>query len=67
MTHSNPQNILQQALQTKTGMDELTLLGGSLYICMDCKKVTDYWKPGMVCYACEAKGERQMEQDRDDS
>lgn len=34
------------------------------YVCMECGQVTSYWEPGQVCASCEAKGERQMEEDR---
>lgn len=36
------------------------------YVCMECKEVTDYWEPGMVCAGCEARGERQFEAQHDE-
>jgi rubrerythrin len=58
------ESILQDALEVKQAMDELILLGDSAYVCMDCGVVTNWWKPGQVCYNCESEGERQMEQER---
>lgn len=45
------------------GVEEVPMPEG-YYACMDCGKVTNYWKPGMVCGLCEMKGEQQMEDDR---
>jgi hypothetical protein len=32
------------------------------YVCMDCKEVTNYWKPGNVCENCERIAERQQDE-----
>ncbi len=32
------------------------------YVCLVCKNITDYWKPGGVCEGCETEAERQMDE-----
>lgn len=61
----NTEDILAQALDVKHNMDELTLLGDSLYVCMSCGQVSDYWKIGGVCQTCERLGEEQQEREHE--
>lgn len=48
------------------GVEEVKMPDG-FYVCMNCKKVTNYWKPGMVCEGCETEGERQQEEQHEQS
>lgn len=54
---TSPEEILYHALAVKLEADELTLLGDKIYICAECGTITDYFKFGQVCGACEAKSE----------
>jgi hypothetical protein len=46
------------------GVEEVASPDG-FYMCMECHKITNYWKPGQVCEGCEARGERQQEEQHD--
>lgn len=59
------EEVFENALEAKLQADENIRLGDSLYLCLECHQVTDYWKPGGVCGACEARGERQQEDEHD--
>lgn len=52
-------DVFKDALAVKETMDEQILLGDSLYLCRACGAVTDYWKLGEICQACETIAERQ--------
>lgn len=56
---SKAENLLNVALKTKVTLDDLTLLGDKLYVCMECGNISDYFKVGEVCERCEYEAELQ--------
>lgn len=50
-------DVLREALNNKVRMDDLIRQSDRIYVCMECKCVTDYYKPGGVCGDCELKSD----------